>query len=478
MKQLQIRLTRGDVLWNYAGTLFSMINNFILLPFLVAYLSGAELGLWYVYIAIGNLVMLFELGFNPTFARNFAFCWSGASELTREGCVRSSSDNVNPRLLSTLLGACRMVYRRIALVASIVLLIPGTLYILFVAGELNVVEVIASWLIYALGVLLNLYFLYYGAVLRGIGLIAADNKIRIISRLLQFAFTVVLLVSGFGLVGATLGFLSYALIYRMLSYRAFWHSEEIAALQLKTIKVNRGEIKHLYQTISYNAYKDGSVQIANYVATQASSLVCSSFLGLEEAGAYSIALQFATAIGNMSLALMNSSRPMLQSAYQRGDVACVNRTLSRCVAVYIVLYWVMYACVLLFAYPFLNLFRPESSFDPAVFSGLSVYVFLFDWCALFSSMLCNMNTIPYAKSYVISSAFGIALSCALVVLTSLGSWGLILGMTASQVLYNVWKWPLYTARQLDTKVRLLALQGFSDICKSIRHKGKGNNVTQ
>lgn len=122
-----IRVTRKDVLWNYLGTFFSMFGNFLLLPFLVRYLTGSELGLWYVYIAVGNLVMLFEFGFNPTFARNFAFCWSGAKELTKEGCVRSDDDEVDPSLLAHLLAACRMVYRRITAVALVVLVAPGTL---------------------------------------------------------------------------------------------------------------------------------------------------------------------------------------------------------------------------------------------------------------------------------------------------------------------------------------------------------------
>ena len=233
-----IRVTRKDVLWNYLGTFFSMFGNFLLLPFLVRYLTGSELGLWYVYIAVGNLVMLFEFGFNPTFARNFAFCWSGAKELTKEGCVRSDDDEVDPSLLAHLLAACRMVYRRITAVALVVLVAPGTLYVLSVTGGLDRLDVLVSWCIYGAGVLLNLYYLYYAAMLRGIGSIAADNQIKITARLTQLVVTALLLYCGFGLVGATAGFLANSLIYRVLGYRKFWRNRDISKLNIGSIEIS------------------------------------------------------------------------------------------------------------------------------------------------------------------------------------------------------------------------------------------------
>ena len=454
-----IRVTRKDVLWNYLGTIFSMFGNFLLLPFLVRCLTGSELGLWYVYIAVGNLVMLFEFGFNPTFARNFAFCWSGAKELTKEGCVRSDDDEVDLSLLAHLLAACRMVYRRITAIALVVLAVPGTLYVISVTSGLDRLDVLASWCIYGVGVLLNLYYLYYAAMLRGIGCIAADNQIKITARLSQLVVTALLLYCGFGLVGATVGFLANSLIYRVLGYRKFWCNRDISRLNIGSIEINSKKKREIYQTISFNAYRDGAVQVANYASTQASSLICSSFLGLEQAGIFSIALQFATAIGNTAISYINSYRPMMQSEYQRGDFASLRKALGRCTVVYVVLFFAMAVAVTVLAYPLLNLFSPETSFDIYVFMGVSVYMFLFDWCALFSSMLCNMNSIPYVRAYVLSAGAGIVLSMALVTVTDLGAWGLVFGLAVPQAAYNNWKWPLEAARKLNTTVRALLLEG-------------------
>ena len=443
-----------------------MLGNFLLLPFLVVFLSDDMLGLWYVYVAVGNLVMLFEFGFNPTFARNFAFCWSGAKGLTREGCVRSEGNgDVDPALLAHLLVACRRVYGRITLVALVALLVPGTLYIASVAGSLDMLEVFLSWAVFSCGVLLNLYYLYYAAMLRGIGSIAVESKIKVTARLTQLAATAVLLYLGFGIVGATVGFMANALVYRFISYRAFWGDSRIRALGIKSIPLERDRVSQVYKTVSYNACKDGGIQVANYISTQAGSLICSSCLGLAQAGVFSIAMQFATAIGNMALALMNSYRPMLQSAFQRGDMQLVRERFSRCVVCYCILFMAMFLAVLFVAYPLLSVFKPGASFDSLVYCGASVYFFLFDWCALFAAMLCNMNEIPYFKAYAVSGIGGLLLSAALVCFTPLGVWGLILGFAVPQCVYNVWKWPCETSRRLETTVPELLAMGLRKTVK-------------
>ena len=81
---MQIRSSTSDVSWNYIGIIMSMGSNFLLLPFLIRFIDSEMLGLWYVYLSIGGIVTLFDFGFNPTLARNVAYCWSGAKQLNEE----------------------------------------------------------------------------------------------------------------------------------------------------------------------------------------------------------------------------------------------------------------------------------------------------------------------------------------------------------------------------------------------------------
>lgn len=450
---MQITTSRKDVAWNYGGTIVAMGSNFVLLPFLVAFLNEETLGLWYVFMAVGNLIMLFEFGFNPTFARNFAFVWAGARSLIKEGRTTEVVDEVDAALLARVIAACKMVYQRISILALIVLAIPGTVYVLFISQSLPVFDVAISWSIFAVAVLVNLYFLYYSAMLRGIGSIAAENKIKIVSRVAQLVCTVVFLVLGLGLMGVALGFAINALLYRILVSRAFWKDERISSLQLKRFTITKEDKQGIYRTISYNAYRDGGVQVSNYASTQASTIICSLMLGLAEAGTFSIALQFATAIGNLALALSTSYRPMIQAAYQRDDIALVQRSTGKSAVVYIAIFLVGFVCVLATAYPLLNIFKPDASFDPLVFCAVSLYMLLFDWHTLFASMLSNMNQVPYVKAYIFTAICGIVLSVVLIGVGKLGVWGLVLGLALPQIIYNNWKWPYVAARAMNSTVR-------------------------
>ena len=116
-----IKTSKSDVIWNYIGVIMSMGSSFLLLPFMMHFVSEDYLGLWYIYLSIGGIVVLFDFGFNPTFARNVAYCWSGAKALNAEGGQYADSSEPNYRLLNKVLNTCKKIYLIIALIALIVL---------------------------------------------------------------------------------------------------------------------------------------------------------------------------------------------------------------------------------------------------------------------------------------------------------------------------------------------------------------------
>jgi hypothetical protein len=57
----------------------------MLVPFMVTRLSKAEIGLWYVFVAVQSLAFICDFGFQPTFTRAFAQGISGAARVERQG---------------------------------------------------------------------------------------------------------------------------------------------------------------------------------------------------------------------------------------------------------------------------------------------------------------------------------------------------------------------------------------------------------
>lgn len=143
------------------------------------FLTSDELGLWYVFIAVSNLAMLFEFGFNPSFARNIVYVVSGARKLTKEGCdFDSVQEGVDWRLLKTVFKTSKIVYALIAIVVLLFLLTIGSIYINLVAGDLEPFSCWGSWIVFCVSVFLNLYFLYTITQLRGVGDIAGRIRLK------------------------------------------------------------------------------------------------------------------------------------------------------------------------------------------------------------------------------------------------------------------------------------------------------------
>ena len=78
----------------------------------------------------------------------------------------------------------------------------------------------------------------------------------------------------------------------------------------------------------HNAWRDGLVSVANYLSNQATVLIGSLYLTLAETGAYSLAVQLAQAIAQISSALYMAYQPTLQSAYVARNNEKIKNTLS------------------------------------------------------------------------------------------------------------------------------------------------------
>ena len=212
-----------------------MASGFVLLPLLMHFLSSSELGLWYVYVALSNFAMLFEFGFNPTFARNIVYVISGAQHLSIEGCdIKSVQEGIDWHLLNTVIKSSKVIYAILAVVVLALLSTIGSLYISFVASGMGSFDIWVSWGLFCASVFLNLYFLWSITVLRGYGDIAGENKAVVIGRAAQLSVSAILLLLGYGLVGAAIGYLANAILLRLSAVVMLRKHKEIEKGDIQT----------------------------------------------------------------------------------------------------------------------------------------------------------------------------------------------------------------------------------------------------
>lgn len=447
MDKAVIRVRKKDVVWNYVGTVVSMGSNFVLLPLLLLFLSSEQIGLWYVFLAIAGFAQLLEFGFTSTLSRNILYCLSGVRDLKKTG-VSCENGEINWHLLRATLKTTRFIYGVIGVIGFVFASTVGTIYVSSVTGEFSIGWSLPAWVIFDLSIFTNLFYLYKLTFLRGIGDVAGENRAKTVARVGQLIITTALLLCGFELLAAAVGYFAYSMLMRTIAGRAFSSDEHISdGIASDSSPIGRSEIFEILKSVSFVASRDGVVSVAWYGATQATTLICSVFLGLAETGTYSVMMQLATALYNFGSAYLRSCLPMFQSAFVAGDEETQRKTVEHGISNFVWVYWTG-VVVIAVCLPLLALFKSDFICSRSLFFGLAGYLFLLNQHSLFCNLIVSMNEIPYFKAYIISTAAGIGLSCLLCGAFGLGVWGLLLGQFVPQLVYNNWRWPSYILRRL------------------------------
>lgn len=451
-------------MWSYIGTVISMGSNFIMLPFLMYFLDEDMLGLWYVFASIGAIATLFDMGFSVTFARNITYCWSGAKTLKKENV--EFIDNTEPdfKLMKQVLVTCKLIYGILGGIALIFLLFAGGAYIKYVSRNIGSMIPLVSWIIYAFATFLNLYYGYFASFLRGVGAVDQANKNTVYARLAQMIITILLLVCGMGLIGASIAYLVYGMVFRLLGKYHFYKYQNIGENLAKVDdKIDKKTIKKLFIVVWHNAWRDGMISIANYLCNTASTVIGSMYLSLAEVGVYSIGVQLAQAIAQISSTLDTAYQPSLQAAYINRDKSKMKTSMSVVVMTYIDLFILGTFLVVIIGLPILRIIKPSTAVSVPVLLGLCVYQFLLKFRNCYTSYFSCTNRIIYVRGFVLSAIICVVLSFAFIGVLHLGVWGLIMAQILSQAIYNVWKWPLMVHRELHLSVLEMFIIGTKEI---------------
>ena len=464
---MAVKLDKKDYIWSYLGTLFSVGSGIILLPFILHYLSADMYGLWGVFQSIAAITALFDFGFSTTFARNINYCWCGVTELKKQEASFTSGTSPNFVLMKRILLVCRYVFLILSGAALIFMAIPGTIYIRYICRNIAGPEPLIAWGFYVVAVFLNLYFGYFNSFLRGVGAISAINRVTIVTKCVQIITTIVLLACGLGIIGTGIAYLLYGFIFRILCKRSFLAFHGIGdGLKAVQARPTKGEIRELFGIVWYNAGREGIITLSNYLANQACTIIIPIFLPLSVTGAYSLAVQLTTVLSNVSGALYTANQPVLQSAYVSKDREGVRRTMSLIVISFVLVYAIGLIAIILFGLPILRLIKPDTIPAASTMLGVGIYQFVLQFRNCYTSYFSCTNRILYVKSFIVSSVLCVVLALGMLY-AGTGVWGLILAQIVSQVVYNVWHWPVLAHHEMRLSAKELCGLGTNEFWRVI-----------
>lgn len=459
---MSISLSKKDVIWGYIAQFFSLTTGLITLPLILNMLSTEEIAMNYLMITIGSLVSLFDFGFAPQFGRNITYIFSGAQELRKEGIeISSTSNEVNYRLLATMIHTARYVYRRIGFIILFVMLTFGTLYISKATnGFSNVNNSLIIWIVYSFSVFFNIYYSYYSSLLLGKGLIKESKQASIYTSVLKIILTFAFLFGGLGLLGVALANLISPFANWYISY--FYFFTQDLKNKISSYKISNTEKLELFKIIWYNSKKLGLVFLGSYAVSKLGMFLAGLYLSPNEVASYGLMLQLVGIITGIASTLFNVYQPKFAELRVRNDNALLIRNFAFSMNVFYILFILGTAFLILSGPPLLTVIGSNAVLPSTLVVLFSIIMLLEGNHSNFATFIVTKNSIPFVKpSLIAGTAIGIGSFLSLQ-FTNLGILGLVLVQGLSQIVYANWKWPHVVCKEFHISFPSFILLGFRE----------------
>lgn len=455
-----ISVGKRELIWVYFSRFLTIGINILLLPIIMKYLKDDELGLWYVFASISQIVNLFDFGFNATISRHMTYAWSGAGNLKKFSVADKYSNATNSALVSEIIITCRLVYLVISFVGLAVMATAGTAYIYRVTDNGVTTRILLAWIVYIVSVFLNMFYGYWASLLQGIGAVAERSKMTVYSKISQIIIAATTILCGLGLFGFVISYLVSGLVLRISGKIYFVRYTK--SLSIKR-KVSFDRVKRCFSAVWATAWKDGVVMLAQYLATQANTLICAYYIDLASTSVYGVMTQIVSIIAQVAASYYNAYQPVFSSACLKKDIDKQKEIVCVTDFIYKMLFILGSVALLVAGIPLIKLLRPGMNVNVLFCVALLVFYYFFNQKDLFASMIASFNEIPYWPAYVISAACSLGLSVFFVRNLNMGIMGLITAQLIVNAVYNFWKWPGYLMSKIGIKYPEIYFIGYANL---------------
>lgn len=442
---------KKDIIWSYVATIFRVGAGIILWPFILSQMSAETVGIWNVMITIMGFVALLDFGFQPSFARNISYIFSGVTKLQKVGIQTAVSDgNINFSLLKGTLNAMRKFYRWMALGVFVILGIAGTAYFYYILQKYSGdrTDAMIAWILLIAINSYNVYTLYYNALLLGKGYIRRERQIMILSQCVYLSLAIVLIYAGYGLTAIVSSQAVSIILQRILSYRVFFTKE----LKQQLLHTEADETKDILRAISPNAVKVGLTQLGGFCVTKSALLIGSAFLTLEETACYGITLHIIDILARCSTVYYQSITPKIAQSRANKDVIKLKYYFVCSISILVATFLIGGAAIAFLGNWGLNMIGSETKFLPTIMLCVMLLIYLLETNhSIAAGFISADNRIPFFIPSLLSGLGTVLLLWLFLSIFKWGVWGMILSQGIAQLVYQNWKWPSMVIKELNIR---------------------------
>jgi O-antigen/teichoic acid export membrane protein len=414
-------------------------------------MSAETVGVWNVMITIMGFVALLDFGFQPSFARNISYIFSGVTKLQKVGIQTAVFDgNINFSLLKGTLNAMRKFYRWMALGVFVILGTAGTAYFYYILQKYSGdrTDAMIAWILLIAINSYNVYTLYYNALLLGKGYIRRERQIMILSQCVYLSLAIVLIYAGYGLTAIVSSQAVSIILQRILSYRVFFTKE----LKQQLLHTEADETKDILRAISPNAVKVGLTQLGGFCVTKSALLLGSAFLTLEEIACYGITLNIIDILARCSTVYYQSITPKIAQSRANKDVIKLKYYFVCSIGILVATFLLGGAAIAFLGNWGLNMIGSETKFLPTIMLCVMLLVYLLETNhSIAAGFISADNRIPFFIPSLLSGLGTVVLLWLFLSIFKWGVWGMILSQGIAQLVYQNWKWPSMVIKELNIR---------------------------
>lgn len=417
-----------------AGVSFIVLMSQVRL--VIEFLPAELAGIWFLFLSFGMYFTVLDLGFSPTLSREIAF---------QVAKFESNLSKARFEILS-LIRTCFNVFLVLSVVALLIGSVGGYLFFQGIVTSNLLTSVMFSWLIFCVGVSLNIIGAPVYATLYGLGDVAIERFVKAVCQILGLVMAYWSLRSGFGLIGLSITWVAQNLLARVMALLILKTRHTV--LFQSEGKPSRRHFNRLL-TPSLNW---GVTTLAAMCILHTDNVIIASKLSLEDIPPYEVVSKIVMSLMAFSLLLVNTSIPFLSRYFMQGNELSFLSLTSRNCRVSL--------AVILFGVAFLAVFGDDVSHmvgGDIGFVGfatlwvlLALVVLEVHHVALASSVMATGHLVFYKMA--IAAAF-INVILSLILVDHYGFLGVALGSLIAQLVTNSWYAPLIAFKHLGISAK-------------------------
>jgi len=448
-----INTGKKDIVVSYLAYFLRLTANIILLPIILSQLSTDEYGAWNIFISIGAIVNLVDVGFGSVLTRYSTYAFCGARSIGEKGLPEMGEEsNTNYELLNKVFYVAKRIYSKLFAI-TIIISVVLTGYILFKTVQLlDTVYVVSAWLIYAASCCMQIYYVSYNCIIKGMGNIKESSGYFIIQQVVHIALAFILLRLGFGLIGLATSHFVSTLVFRVLNSRFLKKKLSLSKDILLEMKADIStEYEAVYAAVKKNTKEIALVTVSNYFSNYGMTLICSMFLPLSAIASIGITNQLIGVVGGIANGVFSSYISKMGDMLINGKLKKLRSLFSK-LNVWFILAYVVGTVAVVFVGPIaLRIIQSDTQLlNTPIILLMALSSFLINNHQRCTNFIMLSNRQPHVKAYFITTLAVLIASFACMLLSH-SVLGYIIPNLVIQAFYNGWKWPLEAYKKLGYK---------------------------